>query len=64
MPSQSRVYIPGDRWVECGVCGFDYRFTQMKKQRGVAVCPECFDSPGRDDSTVEKRTEGKIAEVQ
>ena len=43
-------YIEGNRLVECEVCGFVYRFKQMRRgisenQKGVIVCPEDFDNP-------------------
>ena len=49
MPYVQYKYIPGDRKVECEVCGFVYRFSQMRKgkignQVGLDVCPDCFDS--------------------
>lgn len=47
MPYSQR-YIPGDRLVECDSCGFDYRFSEMKRgimgsQKGLDICPVCFD---------------------
>jgi hypothetical protein len=44
----SNHYKPGDRLVECDECGFDYRFSVMKrgvmgKQSGLKICPECLD---------------------
>lgn len=41
-------YIPGNRYIECDVCGFTYRFSAMKKgiaegQRGWNVCPADYD---------------------
>lgn len=46
--SYSEVYIPGDRLVECEICGFEWRFSQMRKgvsgkQIGFIVGPNCFD---------------------
>lgn len=48
MHKMNRIYKPGDRWVECDVCGFGYRFSRMRlgvagRQKGLAVCPVCFD---------------------
>lgn len=49
MVSISRTYIPGERLVECQVCGFDYRFSEVTrgvsgKQKGLIVCKDpCFD---------------------
>ena len=47
-------YIPGDRLVDCEVCGFTYRFSQMRRgvargQEGVIVCPDDFDPPHPND---------------
>lgn len=41
-------YIKGDRPVTCDICGYDYRFSQMRKgitgsQKGLNVCPPDFD---------------------
>ncbi len=41
-------YIPGDRRVECDICGFVYRYSQMRRgvqlyQAGLIVCPRDFD---------------------
>ena len=48
MPYKVGRYIPGDRPVDCDVCGFTWNFSDMrkglfKKQKGLAVCPDCFD---------------------
>lgn len=45
---QPKGYIPGDRLYRCDICGFGYRFSQMRKgvaelQKGFDVCPDCFD---------------------
>ena len=50
MRSRAPDYIPGDRLVECEVCGFVYRFSTMRRgisdgQRGIVVCQEDFDKP-------------------
>ncbi len=42
-------YIPGDRKYDCDVCGFTYRFSDMRKgvsgsQKGFDVCLDCFDA--------------------
>ena len=66
----SRRYIPGDRLYQCDVCGFDYRFSQMRKgishkQKGFDVCPTCFDPkhPNEDWKTP-GRVEGKLKKVR
>lgn len=45
----SKVYKKGDRLVDCDICGFTYRFSEMRlgvsgKQKGLEVCPICYDS--------------------
>jgi len=37
-------YIPGDNWVSCDTCGFDYRRSQIVKDHdGYMVCKKCYD---------------------
>lgn len=37
--SHNFKYIPGDHWVQCQVCGFEYRNSQMRKRwDGVITC--------------------------
>lgn len=43
MVYQSKRYKTGDRWVTCDICGYDYRFSQMRKLRGLNVCPVDYD---------------------
>lgn len=43
-----RTFIPGNRYVTCDICGFDWRFNDMQRginrqQKGLIVCPRCFD---------------------
>lgn len=68
MKSQTR-YIPGDRLVECDVCGFDYRFSEMRRgvakgQQGLEVCPVCFDRPHPRDEKVILRKKNPIPQVK
>jgi hypothetical protein len=43
------TYKPGDYWVECPVCGFDYYRSQLRERYdGVWVCPPCWDPQPRD----------------
>jgi len=65
----SRVYIPGDRLVECDICGFGYRRSEMRKgifgtQKGRNVCPRDFDEKHPNDDKVGHRTEGKLEKIQ
>lgn len=44
----SKHYIKGDRLVDCDICGFTFRFSQMRigvsgKQKGLVIGPDCFD---------------------
>lgn len=55
MPYTNR-YIPGDRLMTCDICGFDYRYSDMRKgvalgQKGRTVCPVDFDEPHERDTT-------------
>ena len=48
MTYHHNIYKPGDRKVQCAVCGFVYRLSEMRTgvagtQKGYAVCPTCFD---------------------
>lgn len=43
----SNHWEAGNRIVDCDICGFTYRFLQMRKgiakgQKGLVVCPECY----------------------
>ena len=54
-------FIPGDRLVECEICGFTYRYSQMRRgvsrdQKGVIVCPDDFDLPHPNDEKPKIRT--------
>jgi hypothetical protein len=70
MKKMDRRYIPGDRWVECDLCGFGYRFSQMRKgvsgkQKGFNICPVCFDEKHpNEDYVVPVRTEGILEKVR
>jgi len=55
-------YIPGDRKYLCDICGFPYRFSEMRRgyskdQSGYAVCPDCFDEEPYKDFKVRPRSE-------
>lgn len=44
----SNKYLPGNQLVTCDICGFDYRFSSIKKgimgtQIGLNICPKDFD---------------------
>jgi len=44
----TEAYIPGDRKVDCDICGFTWRASQMRRgvsgnQKGLIVCPRDFD---------------------
>ena len=69
MRTISRQAIPGNRLVECQVCGFGYRFSEMRKgivtgQKGLDVCPTCFDRPHPRDKPVKIRPKRKLMEVK
>lgn len=44
--SRSPGYDPGNHWVVCMRCGFDYRANEIVKDKqkpGLLVCRDCFD---------------------
>lgn len=65
----SRVFIPGDRLVDCDICGFTRRRSEMRKgttgsQKGFAVCPDCLDQKHPNDERIKNRPEGRLEEIQ
>jgi hypothetical protein len=65
----AQVYISGDRLVECNICGLDYRFSRMRKgvmgsQKGLEVCPYCFDGIHPNEERVTFRPEEKLEEIK
>jgi len=69
MPYVQYKYIPGDRKVECEVCGFVYRFSEMRRgisdrQKGLEVCPDCFDLPHPLDTVPNIKAEKLPREVR
>ena len=64
-----RVFIPGDRIVDCDECGMTYRFSEMRKgvagnQKGLAICPDCFDEVHPHEHPVPHREEGRLREIR
>ncbi len=48
MPYDTGIYKPNDRKYNCDICGYTWRFSDIKRgvadgQRGYGVCPDCFD---------------------
>jgi hypothetical protein len=65
----SKTYIPGDRLVECDICGFTYRFSQMRRgvseeQKGYIVGPKCFDPVHPNETPVKIRPPRPLPEVK
>lgn len=65
----SRRFIPGDRLVDCDVCGQSYRRSQMRrgvagKQKGLSVCPFDFDEVHPNEARVKHRREGALEEIR
>ena len=63
-----RDYVPGDRLVDCDVCAFTYRVSQVGrgvagKQKGLVVCGPCFDPVHPNEASVPHRQEGKLREI-
>ena len=43
--SRNPGWVPGDHWVVCDVCGFDYRHSDMKiRWDGLAVCSADYET--------------------
>lgn len=68
MPKE-HFYIPGDRYVECDVCAFTMRRSQVRKgvflaQKGLNVCPKCFDPVHPNERHPRHRPEGKLVEIR
>jgi len=64
-----KVYKPGDRLVTCDVCDFDYRFSEMRRgvalgQKGLVVCPECYDAPHPHDKKHEIQKKSQLPQVK
>lgn len=64
----SRNFIPGDRLVDCDICGLAYRRSQMRrgimgKQKGLIVCPFDFDAVHPNEARVKNRREGALEEI-
>ena len=62
-------YIPGDRKVTCAVCDFSWRRSEMRKgvagsQKGLDVCPKCFDSVHPNEARVKPKVEGKLVDIR
>ncbi len=65
----SPTYIPGDRLVKCDICGYTYRYSQMRKgisegQKGFNVCPKDFDPKHQRETTPKLRPTEKLPEVK
>jgi hypothetical protein len=65
----SRQYIPGDRLVVCDICGFEYRFSQMRKgvmgnQKGLNIGPDCWDNIHPRETKPKTRKEGVLPEIK
>lgn len=50
MHTRNPGYQPGNYWLECPVCGFDYRFSDMRKNwNGEWVCYKDLDTRNQQD---------------
>lgn len=45
MPNQSHSGVLISPWTRCGVCGRDFRHSDLRVQRGVFKCVDCHDNP-------------------
>ena len=64
MKKINQKYIAGERIVDCDICGFSYRFREMRKQRGFITCPDCFDINQSLDNKPKLRVTSKMKEVK
>jgi len=69
MPYNVNKYIPGDRKVNCDICGFTWRFSDIRKgrcedQKGYNVCPDCYDKPHPNDMKPKIRKPAPLPEVK
>lgn len=50
MHPKSMKFRPGDRWVECPVCGFDFLKSQLVQDPNTKelVCKKCVDPKDRE----------------
>ncbi len=68
MPQYS-TYIPGDRLVDCDVCGFTYRVSEVRrgvmgKQKGLVICAPCFDPIHERETRVQHKVEGRLEPIK
>ena len=61
MHTRNPGFIAGDYWLVCERCGFDYRFSQMKKEwTGVWVCSKCWEPRHPQDFVRAVRDEQRV----
>ena len=67
----TRKFIPGDRLVDCDVCGQTWRRSQMRKgvtkglrrQKNLSVCPDDYDPVHPNDERIPFKREGALEEI-
>jgi len=63
--THSNKYRLGDSLINCDICGFEYFYSQMKRNSdGLVVCPTDFDPPHPRDNTKESRENNLTFEVE
>jgi hypothetical protein len=45
VPMRSHSAINVAPWHRCDRCGWDYRVTDLRRQRGLLLCAPCYDNP-------------------
>lgn len=45
MPNQSHSGAVGIPWHRCDRCGFEFRVSELTRQRGFILCYYCLDNP-------------------
>lgn len=49
--------ITYSKWQECDRCGLPWPLKVLRRQRGILLCPECWDEPSHEDYVKERSDE-------
>ncbi len=49
--------ITFSKWQDCERCGLPWPLKALRRQRGLLVCPECWDNPSHEDHMKERVNE-------
>lgn len=64
MRDSSRGWEPNrkvtfNKWRDCDRCGLSWKEKLLRMQRGVRVCPECYDEPSHED----RKADGELRDI-